>query len=54
MAPVNDIPFLSYLIFELKKRGLKKILILVGFKSEKIIKYFKIIKIFQQNFILVK
>ena len=41
MAPVNDIPFLSYLIFELKKRGLKKILILVGFKSEKIIKYFK-------------
>jgi NDP-sugar pyrophosphorylase family protein len=41
MAPINDIPFLSYLIFILKKKGIKKILILVGYKSEKIIEYFK-------------
>lgn len=41
MAPVNGIPFLSYLIFILKKRGIKKILILVGYKSEKIIEYYK-------------
>lgn len=41
MAPINGIPFLSYLIFILKKRGIKKILILVGYKSEKIIEYYK-------------
>lgn len=41
MAPVNGIPFLSYLIFILKKKGIKKILILVGYKSEKIIEYYK-------------
>ena len=41
MAPVNNIPFLSYLIFSLKKRSIKKILILVGYKSKKIINYYK-------------
>lgn len=41
MAPVNNIPFLSYLIFSLKKQGIKKILILVGYKSNKIIKFYK-------------
>ena len=41
MAPVNNIPFLSYLIFSLKKIGIKKILILVGYKSKKIINYYK-------------
>lgn len=41
MAPVNNIPFLSYLIFSLKKKGIKKILILVGYKSNKIIKFYK-------------
>ena len=41
MAPINSVPFLSYLIFILKKKGIKKILILVGYKSEKIIEYYK-------------
>jgi NDP-sugar pyrophosphorylase family protein len=41
MAPVNKIPFLSYLIFSLKKIGIKKVLILVGYKSKKIINYYK-------------
>ena len=41
MVPINNIPFLSYLIFSLKKRGIKKILILVGYKSKKIISYYK-------------
>lgn len=40
MAPINKIPFLSYLIYSLKKNGIKKILILVGYKSNKIIKYY--------------
>lgn len=41
MAPIKDIPFLSYLIFSLKKKGIKKILILVGYKSKKIINFYK-------------
>ncbi len=41
MAPINSIPFLSYLIFSLKKNGIKKILILVGYKSKKIIDFYK-------------
>lgn len=41
MAPVNGKPFLSYLIYSLKKQGIKRILILVGYKSNKIIKYYK-------------
>ena len=40
MAPINNIPFLSYLIYCLKKNGIKNILILVGYKSNKIIKYY--------------
>ena len=40
MAPVNGIPFLSYLIQDLKKVGFKKILILIGYKSDVIQKYF--------------
>ena len=40
MAPINNIPFLSYLIYALKKNGIKKILILVGYKSNKIIEYY--------------
>ena len=40
MAPVNDIPFLSYLIYSLKKSGIKNILVLVGYKSNKIIEYY--------------
>ena len=41
MAPVNNIPFLSYLIQNLKLAGFKKILILVGYKSNIIQKYFE-------------
>lgn len=41
MAPIKDVPFLSYLIFSLKKNGIKKILILVGYKSKKIINFYK-------------
>jgi NDP-sugar pyrophosphorylase family protein len=41
MAPINNIPFLSYLIFSLKKKGIKKVLLLVGYKSNKIINFYK-------------
>ena len=41
MVLVNNIPFLSYLIFYLKQKGIKKILILVGYKYKKIIEYYK-------------
>ena len=40
MVPINNIPFLSYLIYSLKKNGINKILILVGYKSSKIINYY--------------
>ena len=40
MVLVNNIPFLSYLIFSLKKKGIKKILILVGYKYKKIVDYY--------------
>lgn len=40
MVLVNNIPFLSYLIYSLKKQGIKKILILVGYKYKKIIDYY--------------
>lgn len=41
MAPINNIPFLSYLIFSLKKKGIKKILLLVGYKYKKIIDHYE-------------
>ena len=41
MAPVNGIPFLDYLIYSLSRAGFKKILILVGYKSEVIISRYK-------------
>ena len=37
MVPINNIPFLSYLIYYLRQKGIKKILILVGYKYKKII-----------------
>lgn len=40
MAPINNIPFLSYLIFSLKKQGIKKILLLVGYKAKKIVNFY--------------
>jgi D-glycero-alpha-D-manno-heptose 1-phosphate guanylyltransferase len=41
MALINGVPFLSYLIYLLKKKGIKKILILVGYKHKKIISHYK-------------
>lgn len=40
MVPINGVPFLSYLIYSLKKKGIKKILILVGYKHKKIVDYY--------------
>ena len=40
MVLVNNIPFLSYLIYHLRRKGIKKILILVGYKHKKIINYY--------------
>ena len=50
MAPINNIPFLSYLIFSLKKKGIKKVLILVGYKSKKIIEFYSSNKNIPINF----
>ncbi|GAB6189631.1 HAD-IIIA family hydrolase [Marinitoga arctica] len=41
MAPINDIPFLEYIIKILKENGFKKILLLTGYKSEIIENYFE-------------
>lgn len=41
MVPINNTPFLSYLIYYLKKKGIKKILILVGYKYKKIVNYYR-------------
>jgi D-glycero-alpha-D-manno-heptose 1-phosphate guanylyltransferase len=50
MAQVNNVPFLSYLIYALKKKGIKKILILVGYKSRKIINFYSFKKDININF----
>ena len=50
MAPINNIPFLSYLIFSLKNNGIKKILILVGYKSNKVINFYSSNKEIPINF----
>ena len=50
MAPINNIPFLSYLIYSLKKNGINKILILVGYKSSKIINYYNMFTDININF----
>ena len=41
MAPINNTPFLSYLIYTQKKKGIQKILILVGYKQKKIVNFYK-------------
>ena len=41
MAMVNGRPFLYYLIKQCKLNGIKEIILLCGYKSEKIKKYFK-------------
>ena len=50
MAPINNIPFLSYLFSSLKKKGIKKILLLVGYKSNKITRFYNNNKDIQINF----
>ena len=40
MIMVAGKPFLEHLIIQLKENGIRKILLLVGFKKEKIINYF--------------
>ncbi len=37
MAPVNGIPFLDYLLYSMVKSGIRRFLILVGYKSEIIV-----------------
>lgn len=50
MAPINNIPFLSYLIYYLRQKGIKKILILVGYKYKKIVNYYGKINNFSIKF----
>jgi D-glycero-alpha-D-manno-heptose 1-phosphate guanylyltransferase len=40
MAPILGKPFLAYLLANLEKKGFKKVILSVGFMSEKIIGYF--------------
>ncbi len=40
MAPVNGVPFLDYLIQSLIDSGIKKVLLLLGYKSEVIFNYY--------------
>ena len=44
MAPINGIPFLDYLIQSIVLSGIKKILILLGYKSEVIVSRYRNIK----------
>jgi NDP-sugar pyrophosphorylase family protein len=50
MVCINKVPFLNYLIFYLKKKGIKKILILVGYKSKKITQFYKNFKNLEISF----
>lgn len=40
MAPVNNKPFLEYLLNELNNQGVKKVILAVGYKANIIIEYF--------------
>lgn len=40
MAPINEEPFLDFLIRNLSNNGFKRIILCVGYQSEKIISYF--------------
>jgi len=44
MAPVNGIPFLDYLINSIKQVGIKKILILLGYRADKIVERYNFMK----------
>lgn len=52
MVDINGVPFLEILINQLKKKGIKKFLILTGYKKRLLKIIFKIKKIFK--FIMVK
>lgn len=41
MAPVNNRPFLEYLLDDLNEKGIKKVILAVGYKKEIIKNYFK-------------
>ena len=41
MVSVQKKPFLEHLLVQLKEQGIKKVFLLVGFKKDQIIKYFK-------------
>ena len=40
MAPVGDKPFLTYLLLCLESEGIERVILSVGYKSEKIIEYY--------------
>jgi D-glycero-alpha-D-manno-heptose 1-phosphate guanylyltransferase len=40
MAPINQKPFLEYILEHLNKQGFKKVILAVGYKREYIISYF--------------
>lgn len=40
MAPIGDKPFLAYLLNELSRKGVNRVILSVGYKAEIIIKYF--------------
>lgn len=40
MAPINDVPFLAYLLEQLKSQGIKKVILLTGYKGHLIKEYF--------------
>jgi D-glycero-alpha-D-manno-heptose 1-phosphate guanylyltransferase len=40
MAPINDIPFLSYILNQLSNSGFKKVILAVGYLKESIISFF--------------
>ncbi|MEO0096332.1 MAG: nucleotidyltransferase family protein [candidate division WOR-3 bacterium] len=41
MAPVGNLPFLEYMIYQISSQGFKDIILCVGYKGDEIINYFK-------------
>ena len=41
LAPVNGIPFLDYLIQSMQEVGIKRILLLLGYQSEKVVEHYR-------------
>ncbi len=40
MAPINDVPFMAYLLEQLQSQGIKKVILLTGYKGHLIKEYF--------------